>query len=330
MGCSLVDDDPASIIYRFVYPIVTHWAWSGDGWLGQSGYQDFAGSGVVHLTGGVAALVGAVILGPRIGRFGPNGRDIKGHSVPLAALGGFILLFGFLAFNGGSQASISKAGDAGAVARAIVNTIIAGCSGGITALFLYRSGLFGPRSKWSFIMALNGSLTGMVSICAGCNVMQLWGSFVTGAIGGLISLIIHTLLPKLRVDDPLDAVAVHMGGGIWGLIAVALFQDNGIVYGGSLEVLAWNMAGALAIIAWSGGVCVIIFGILRLVGMLRVPPDMEIQGLDILKHGEPAYPADAWQESQYNGSTKTEDGLPRNLCKYKEIATRYILIIAIT
>nr|XP_045591637.1 putative ammonium transporter 1 [Procambarus clarkii] len=146
-----------------VYPVVSHWAWSDAGWLKAEAYQDFAGSGVVHLTGGVAALVGAVILGPRIGRFGPNSKGICGHSVPLAALGGFILLFGFLAFNGGSQASISHEGDAVAVAKSVVNTVISGCSGGITVLLVYRSGMCCRPSTWSFLMALNGSLTGMVS-----------------------------------------------------------------------------------------------------------------------------------------------------------------------
>lgn len=296
-----------------IYPIVSHWAWSDEGWLTAHPYQDFAGSGVVHLTGGVAALIGAIILGSRIGRFGANGKELRGHSVPLAALGGFILLFGFLAFNGGSQASISQEGDAAAVAKAIVNTVISGCSGGITVLLLYRSGLFGRSSTWSFLMAVNGALTGMVSICAGCNVVRPWGACVTGVVAGPIFLGIHFLLPKVRVDDPLDAVAVHMGGGLWGLVAVALFQEDGIVFGGTPEVLAWNMAGALAIIGWSGGLCCIMFGVLRLLGILRVSPEMEVQGLDILKHGEPAYPAESWQENQYNGSTKAEDGINRNL-----------------
>ncbi|XP_069178769.1 putative ammonium transporter 1 [Procambarus clarkii] len=300
------------VLSAVVYPVVSHWAWSDAGWLKAEAYQDFAGSGVVHLTGGVAALVGAVILGPRIGRFGPNSKGICGHSVPLAALGGFILLFGFLAFNGGSQASISHEGDALAVAKSVVNTVISGCSGGITVLLVYRSGMCCRPSTWSFLMALNGSLTGMVSICAGCNVVRPWGACVTGALGGAVFLAIHSLLPKLKVDDPLDAVAVHMGGGLWGLVAVALFQDGGIVYGGSAEVLAWNIVGALAIVAWSGGLCLVMFGSLRLLGVLRVPPEMEIAGMDILKHGEPAYPAEAWLESQYDGSVKAQEDINRN------------------
>ncbi|XP_042235441.1 putative ammonium transporter 1 isoform X2 [Homarus americanus] len=302
-----------SIVLTVVYPVVSHWAWSDSGWLSVRAYQDFAGSGVVHLTGGVAALMGAIILGPRAGRFGSKGMDLRGHSVPLAALGGFILLFGFLAFNGGSQASISQEGDASAVAKAIVNTVLSGSAGGITVLLVYRSGACGRPSTWSFLMALNGALTGMVSICAGCNVVWPWGAVVIGSIAGMIFLGIHILLPMVKVDDPLDAVAVHMGGGFWGLIAVSLFKDGGIVYGGSTEVLAWNLAGAMAILGWSGGLSSLMFGTLRLLGMLRVPPEMELQGLDILKHGEPAYPAEAWIEDQYSSSITTENGVNRNI-----------------
>ncbi|XP_069178981.1 putative ammonium transporter 1 [Procambarus clarkii] len=229
-----------------VYPVVSHWTWSYVGWLKTQHYQDFGGSGVVHLTGGVAALVGAVILGPRIGRFGPKGKEIRGHSVPLAAQGFLILLFGFLAFNGGFQASISHEVDAVAIAKVVFNTAISASSGGIAVLLMNHSR---RESLWSFLMALNGSLAGMVSISVRCNVVQPWSVCVIGTVGGSVFLAIHTLLPKLKVDDPLDAVAVHMGGGLWGLVAVALFQDGGIVYGGSAEVLAWNIVGALAIVA---------------------------------------------------------------------------------
>nr|XP_045598271.1 putative ammonium transporter 1 [Procambarus clarkii] len=289
-----------------VYPVVSHWTWSDVGWLKTQHYQDFGGSGVVHLTGGVAALVGAVILGPRIGRFGPKGKEIRGHSVPLAAQGFLILLFGFLAFNGGFQASISHEVDAVAIAKVVFNTAISASSGGIAVLLMNHSR---RESLWSFLMALNGSLAGMVSISVGCNVVQPWSACVIGTVGGSVFLAIHTLLPKLKVDDPLDAVAVHMGGGLWGLVAVALFQDGGIVYGGSAEVLAWNIVGALAIVAWSGGLCLVMFGSLRLLGVLRVPPEMEIAGMDLLKHGEPA---DAWLESQYDGSINAQEENKRN------------------
>lgn len=303
----------------FVYPVIAHWAWSGDGWLGAQSYHDFAGSGVVHLTGGVSALVGAIMLGPRIGRFGEGGCEIRGHSVPLAGLGGFILLFGFLAFNGGSQGSISNPGDAATVARAVVNTIISGCCGGLSVLLAYRAG---GTSTWSFLMTLNGALAGMVSICSGCDVQRPWGGMVTGSVAGLVFLGIHYAMIKLKVDDPLDAVAVHMGGGMWGLIATSLFMDDGIVYGNAMgvKVLTWNLAGMATIILWAGGFCTIMFGLLRVFKILRVPEEMEIKGMDILKHGEPAYPVDSWIEEQYyakfhdrNQHARRHSGLPFNM-----------------
>ncbi|XP_069178962.1 putative ammonium transporter 1 [Procambarus clarkii] len=202
----------------------------------------------------------------------------------LAAQGFLILLFGFLAFNGGFQASISHEVDAVAIAKVVFNTAISASSGGIAVLLMNHSR---RESLWSFLMALNGSLAGMCT-----------------CILGFLSLSVKLINISSTVYDPLDAVAVHMGGGLWGLVAVALFQDGGIVYGGSAEVLAWNIVGALAIVAWSGGLCLVMFGSLRLLGVLRVPPDMEIAGMDLLKHREPA---DAWLESQYDGSINAQN-----------------------
>ncbi|CAL4102206.1 unnamed protein product, partial [Meganyctiphanes norvegica] len=298
----------SAVLTGFVYPVVSHWCWTDIGWLANHNFQDFAGSGVVHLTAGIAALVGCVILGPRLGRFGPNSRPISGHSVPLTALGGFILLFGFLAFNGGSQGSISQEGDAAGIAVAVVNTVIAGCSAGIIVLLMHRftSPCVNPEHHWSFLLTLNGALTGMVALCAGCNDMPIWGGVVTGGVAGIIYYIIHHLMIKMHVDDPLDAVAVHGGGGIWGLIAVALFRHDGIVFQGenAMETLKWNGIGMLAIIGWTSVLCIIMFSLLRYMGLLRVSTEVELRGLDIMKHGESAYPADAWQEEQYVQGTK--------------------------
>ncbi|XP_069178976.1 putative ammonium transporter 1 [Procambarus clarkii] len=282
-----------------VYPVVSHWTWSDVGWLKTQHYQDFGGSGVVHLTEGVAALVGAVILGPRIGRFGPKGKEIRGHSVPLAAQGFLILLFGFLAFNGGFQASISHEVDAVAIAKVVFNTAISASSGGIAVLLMNHSR---RESLWSFLMALNGSLAGMVSISVGCNVLQPWSACVIGTVGGSVFLAIHTLLPKLKVDDLLDAVAVHMGGGLWRLVAVALFQDGGIVYGGSAEVLAWNSGGA-----GHSGLCY--ERIHYTLYLFYISNNILTPGMDLLKHGEPA---DAWLESQYDGSINAQEENKRN------------------
>ncbi|KAK7487828.1 hypothetical protein BaRGS_00020875 [Batillaria attramentaria] len=268
----------------FIYPVVTHWVWS-DGWLAKGGdytidnktvtvgYQDFAGSGVVHVVGGVAAFVGALLVGPRIGRFHADTKTvvgIRGHSVPFAALGGFILLFGFLAFNGGSVLSISGENNGATVSLAVVNTIISASVSAFFTLLLQKTGLFG-NSRWSLLTTLNGALAGMITS---------W------------------YVLKLKVDDPLDAVAVHFGGGTWGVIAVAfLNRDTGILLHWNQESglkLGWQLCGLAAIIAWTGVLSLLLFGVMKLLRILRVPEDIERKGLDIPKHGEPAYPLESY------------------------------------
>jgi len=301
----------SSIITGWVYPVVTHWAWDG-GWLSEMGYSDFAGSGVVHLLGAACALVGCAMIGPRRGRFTKDGKPIEmaGHSVPFAALGGFILLFGFLAFNGGSQLTISGADDSGTVALAMVNTVLGGASGGLTVLFSIKF-LFGK--KWSYLMTLNGALTGMVSMCAGCNVFQPWAALIVGALGGAAFIAVHELMLKLRLDDPLDAVAVHGGGGVIGVLMQPFFaygndDDNnplGIFWGASGHHFGMHLLGVVAIFSWSAGWSVLIFGGLKWVGMLRIDRDTEFRGNDTVKHGEAAYPVDAWVELQYDAKKRS-------------------------
>ena len=306
------------VLTGFVYPIVSHWCWADAGWLNNTNFQDFAGSGVVHITGGITALIGCVSLGPRLGRFGWDalmpGRPIQGHSAPLTALGGFILMFGFLAFNGGSQGSISNDGDSVAIALAVVNTVLSASAAGITVLVMHMGveSYMNHQYHWSFQLTLNGALTGMVAACAGCNDMPTWGGVVTGIVAGLIYYILHHLMILLHVDDPVDAVAVHAGGGIWGLIAVALFRKDGIVLhwgDDAIETLKWNLAGMAAIIGWTAGLSIIIFSMLGYLGLLRVSKEVEVRGLDIMKHGESAYPAEAWREEQYEDNSKSEEFL---------------------
>ena len=182
------------IITGWVYPPVSHWAWDGTGWLAQTGYYlDFAGSGVVHLLGASCSIVGCYFMGPRIGRFSDAGepKDVPGHSVPLAGLGGFILIFGFLAFNGGSQGSISNEGDGDTVALAIVNTILGASTGGLAVLFINK---FLFKKPWSFLNTLNGALTGMVSLCAGCNLFEPWASLIVGAAGGIGYIVVNKIM----------------------------------------------------------------------------------------------------------------------------------------
>ncbi|XP_074660189.1 putative ammonium transporter 1 isoform X2 [Tubulanus polymorphus] len=262
----------AYLVYSFVitgivYPIVTHWTWSSEGWLSQgngvdSSYQDFAGSGVVHLLGGTAALVGAAILKPRLGRFDettskPN--TIPGHSVPYKCKPQGML-----------------------------------------------------RRPWSLLRTINAALTGMVAICAGCNVLYPWGAAVVGAVAGLLYLGASYVVLYLKIDDPLDAVAVHGVGGFWGLVAQPLLKmETGIVFLGTRKSfldLAWNMIGAVAIIAWTAVICVVMFLILRVTGVLRVSKEYEIKGMDIPKHGEPAYPNASYGDGWPKENSESQNG----------------------
>merc|ERR1712037_631441 len=257
---------------------------------GRGYYMDYAGSGVVHLLGAGCSLTGCIFMGARRGRFNKRGEPLEmpGHSIPLAGLGGFILIFGFLAFNGGSQ---STGADGGVVALAIVNTILGASMGGLSVLVLtkflwHRVG----DGKWSFLMTLNGALAGMVAQCAGCNVYEPWAAMVIGAGAAFVYLCIHTLMIRAKLDDPLDAVAVHGGGGMGGLICVPFFMSAGLKEG-------------------ERG---IIFDGMKLIKMLRVSTEVEFKGMDIVKHGESAYPAQAWVEFQYNKGAKGGGKGPTN------------------
>ncbi|XP_069694957.1 putative ammonium transporter 1 isoform X2 [Periplaneta americana] len=296
----------AYIVYSFVisglvYPPVTHWTWTEQGWLHKLGYVDYSGCGPVHLLGGVCSFYGAVFLGPRLGRFGNKYTniekdDIVGHSVPLTGIGGMILIAGFLAFNGASIGSMSNPGDEYVIARVIINTVLGGSGGSIVMLGLCKLGLCG-QAAWSFSFTLNAALAGMVSVCAGADVMAMWASFLSGAIAALIYLGLHHVMLRMKIDDPLDAVAVHFGAGLWGLISASLFGNGGVVYGASYESgqLLWHrIVGASVIILWGSVASCIMFGALKGFGVLRVTEDQELKGLDIAMHNEPGYPLKGW------------------------------------
>merc|ERR1712106_133324 len=311
------------ILTGWVYPPVSHWAWDGSGWLAQTGlYKDFAGSGVVHLMGGSCAIVGCYFMGARRGRFNKKGEpiDMPGHSVPLAGLGGFILIFGFLAFNGGSQAAISSAGDGDIVALAIVNTILGASTGGLVVPFTNKY-IFGE--SWSFLNCLNGALTGMMAMCAGCNLYEPWAALLVGCGGGFFYILGHKLVLNARLDDPLDAIAVHGFGGFWGILAVPFFMyanleegSRGILWDGHLaapwNVLGYNLLGGLVIMLWSSFWSTLLFGSLKFFRILRVSTDDEFKGMDLMKHGEAAYPSSAWVEYQYNrqNDANNKENLP--------------------
>ena len=286
----------SAIISGFIYPVAVHWAWTEQGWLGAVGYQDFAGSGVVHLLGGVCALVGTITLGPRLGRFGRDGGalEMPGHSLPLTTLGGMLLFIGFFAFNGGTEGSISSPESRAVVQLAVMNTMISGAAGGLLTLLWFRFYLGGAR-KWSLVMTINGTLAGMIAICASCNRVDPQPAFLVGILAALSYTLVHHTMLWFKVDDPLDAVAVHAGGGALGvLIAPFVFRTGG-VFDPDAEVAAlgqvWaQVAGVLVITGWAAATSAIIFVTMRLFGWLRVSQEVELGGNDVAKH-EAGYPS---------------------------------------
>lgn len=274
------------LITGLIYPVVVSWQWGG-GWLAERDFVDFAGSGLVHLTGGVAAFMGALIIGPRIGKYGPDGkpRAIPAHSIPLAMTGVFILFIGFFGFNPGSalQADMS-------VPVIAVLTLFAGSAGAVAAML----------SSWVLLkkpdvsMAGNGLLAGLVSICAVVGAVEPIWAIVIGFVAGLIVVPAAIGIDRfLKVDDPVGAVAVHAVSGLWGLIAVGLFAaETGLFTGGDLSQLGTQLLGAGAIIAWVAVTSGVLFAILRAVRLLRVSPAEEIEGLDLSEHGAPGYAGD--------------------------------------
>jgi Amt family ammonium transporter len=279
------------LISAFIYPIVGHWGWGG-GWLTDLGFADFAGSAIVHTTGGVAALVGTIILKPRTGKYRPDGsvRMIAGHNIPLASLGVFILWFGWYGFNAGSTVSV---GDGQAIALISMNTSIAAAAGGIIAMVMvwFKSG------KPDLSMALNGALAGLVAITAPCAFVSPGAAILIGAVGGVLVVMATLLLDKLRIDDPVGAFPVHGVNGIWGTLAVGLFgqQELGLASGGlftkggSAAQLGVQALGVFSIAAFVAITMGLIFIILDKTLGLRVSVEEEYRGLDIGEHGLESY-----------------------------------------
>lgn len=269
----------------FIYPVSGHWIWGG-GWLAERGFGDFAGSTVVHSCGGWLALVGAAMVGPRAGRYLPDGtiKPVPGHNIPLAALGVFILWLGWFGFNPGS--TVAAAGND--IAHIACTTNAAAAAGALLALITSKI-MFG---KWDAGMALNGILAGLVGITAPCNIVTIEWAFVIGAIAGVIVVLSVVFIDRvLKIDDPVGAVSVHGVCGAWGTLAVGLFSmDTGLVTTGGTEQLITQVIGILAMFAWCMVTGIILFGILKFTLGLRVSPEEEAEGLDIGEHGYEAYP----------------------------------------
>jgi ammonium transporter, Amt family len=268
-------------ITGLVYPIVTHWVWGG-GWLAELGFFDFAGSGVVHMLGGVCALAGAIVVGPRIGKYDENGkpRAIPGHSVTLGALGVFILWFGWYGFNAGS--TLAAVGQD--IAFPAVTTTLAACAGSIGAMLTAWIVVGKPDVGFT----LNGVLAGLVGITAGTASISFGLSVLTGFIAGVIMVFSVILLERIGVDDPVGAVSVHGAAGLWGVLAVALFSGDASI--------GTQLIGAAAIAGWAFGTSYIVFKLIDITVGLRVTPDEEREGLDRTEHGGDAYPEFVFQE----------------------------------
>ena len=288
----------SGVISALIYPIEAHWIWGG-GWLSQIGFHDFAGSCAIHMVGGISALVGAKILGPRIGKFNTdkNGKVTKvnafpGHSIPLGALGVFILWLGWYGFNGAAATSVEQLGSI-----FVTTTIAPAIATVVCMVFTWIK-----YGKPDVSMCLNASLAGLVAITASCDVADAFGAIVIGTVAGLLVVFGVWLLDyKLRIDDPVGAVAVHMMNGIWGTIAVGLFATNttpeysiadasgaevtGLFYGGGFKLLGLQMIGFAAVAVWTLVTITIVFLVIRATVGLRASQEEEIIGLDATEHG---------------------------------------------
>ncbi len=296
----------AYCIYSFfmsmvVYPIEAHWIWGG-GWLAQNGFHDFAGSCAIHMVGGTAALLGAIFLGPRLGKY-TKGKDgkvkvnaIPGHSLTLGALGCFILWFGWYGFNG------AAAGNTLSLGQIFMNTTIApalACCATMAYTWI-------KNKKPDVSMTLNGSLAGLVAITAPCDVVSPWAAAIIGIVAGILVVVgVELLDKKLHIDDPVGAVGVHFVNGIWGTLAVGLFADpaiaavsgaelasGGLFVTGSGLQLGWQIAGVLSVLLWTVVLMTLTFVLLKKTVGLRVTKDEEIEGLDRCEHALPSAYAD--------------------------------------
>jgi Amt family ammonium transporter len=267
------------VMTGFIYPIEGYWKWGG-GFLDANNFKDFAGSGVVHLCGGAAALAGVLLLGARKGKYGPDGQinAIPGANLPLATLGTFILWLGWFGFNGGSELVVSNIAEANAVAAVFVNTNAAAAGGCVAALIIARI-LFG---KADLTMALNGALAGLVAITAEPLTPTPGWATIIGMIGGVIVVFSIIGMDKIKIDDPVGAISVHGVIGMWGLLAVPITNDEGTI--------GAQLMGLFTILIWTFVVSFITWFIIKLIIGIRVSEEEEYEGVDLSECGLEAYP----------------------------------------
>ena len=307
----------SGVISALIYPIEAHWIWGG-GWLAQMGFHDFAGSCAIHMVGGISALIGAKLLGPRIGKFvkDKDGKIVKvkaipGHSLTIGALGCFILWFGWYGFNGAAAKSGPQ------LASIFVTTTcapaIATC---VTMIFTWIK-----NGKPDVSMSLNASLAGLVAVTAGCDVVDALGSCIIGVVSGILVVVAVEFIDiKLKVDDPVGAVAVHCVNGMWGTVAVGLFATTtvpgndsfqGLFYGGGFSLLGKQLLGLVCVAAWTIVTMTIVFFIIKKTNGLRVSEEEEIKGLDATEHNLPSAYADFMPAMAFATSSSIKASAPK-------------------
>ena len=296
----------SAVISAVVYPIEAGWIWNPNGWLVTRGFHDFAGSTAIHMVGGIAALIGAVMVGPRIGKYTVDKKTgkkkpnaIPGHSLTLGALGVFILWFGWYGFNGAAATSTSS------LASIFVTTTLSpAVATVVTMIFTWIK-----DGKPDVSMSLNASLAGLVAITAPCDCTNALGSMIIGAVSGILVVVaVEVIDKKLHIDDPVGAIAVHCVNGVWGTIAVGLFSTGadgvgkGLFYGGGFKQLGIQLVGFLAVAAWTTVMMILTFTLIKKTNGLRVSRDEEIKGLDATEHNLPSAYADFMPAVAYASS----------------------------
>ncbi|MCI7264884.1 MAG: ammonium transporter [Eubacterium coprostanoligenes] len=286
----------SAVISAVVYPIEAGWIWNSNGWLAKMGFHDYAGSTAIHMVGGIAALIGAIFLGPRIGKYvvdkktgKKKAKAIPGHSLTLGALGVFILWFGWYGFNGAAAKDVST------LASIFLTTTLAPATATcVTMIFTWIK-----DGKPDVSMSLNASLAGLVAITAPCDCVDAFGSIIIGAVSGiLVVVVVEGLDKKLHIDDPVGAVGVHLANGVWGTIAVGLFSrgydgvGKGLFYGGGFKQLGIQLLGFVAVASWAVITMIIVFALIKKTNGLRVTAEEEIKGLDSTEHNLPSAYAD--------------------------------------
>jgi ammonium transporter, Amt family len=287
----------SALIAIFIYPVIAHWVW-GSGWLFQQGFHDFAGSTVVHTVGGVLALVGAWMLGPRKGKVW--GKIPPAHNLGFATLGTMILWFGWYGFNPGSTLGM---GNPGLVGLVTLNTTLGAGAGAMVCMFF----MYARTGKWDLAGALNGSLAGLVAITAPCAFVEPWAAIVIGGVGGVLVIIAADLVEKAKIDDPVTAFAVHGANGIWGTLAIGIFAmpgflfagpyaaggelagQGGLIYGNA-GLLVTQIIGSASTIIYCVVTGVLMFGLLKVINRLRVHAKADDIGIDVYEHGVSAWP----------------------------------------